>query len=74
VIVEHRAPFRSPESIPPYAVALVETDEGARMMTNIVDCDPNDVAVGDEVEVTWEALPDGRHLPLFRPVDPSADA
>ncbi len=49
----------------PYVVALVDLDEGARMMSNIVGCDPDDVAVGMGVRVTWEELSDGRNLPLF---------
>lgn len=56
----------------PYAVALVEVDAGGdhrtvRIMSNVVDCDPAAVRVGDPVVLTWEALSDGRHLPLFRP-------
>jgi uncharacterized OB-fold protein len=49
-------------------VALVELREGVRMMTNIVDCPPDDVRSDMAVEVTWEQLSDGRQLPLFRPV------
>jgi uncharacterized OB-fold protein len=49
----------------PFVVALVDLEEGVRMMTNIVGCDPKDVKVGMPVEVTWEALSDGRHLPVF---------
>lgn len=52
----------------PYVVALVELTEGVRMMSNIVDCDPGDVVIGMEVQVAWEPLSDGRHLPLFQPV------
>lgn len=56
----------------PYAVAIVELDAGAgdqtiRCMTNVVDCDPETVAVGDAVSLTWEELSDGRKLPLFSP-------
>lgn len=51
----------------PYVVALVELDEGPRMMTNVVDVAPDDVAVGQVVELLWEPLTDGRHLPTFRP-------
>ena len=51
----------------PYAVALVELDEGVRMMANIVGCAPDDVVVGMPVAVTWEPLSDGRHLPQFAP-------
>jgi uncharacterized OB-fold protein len=52
----------------PYVVALVDLDEGARFMTNIVGCAPEDVRIGMEVRITWEALEDGRNLPLFTPV------
>jgi uncharacterized OB-fold protein len=54
----------------PYAVALVEVDAGdgtntIRVMSNVVNCDPESVSVGDAVSITWEALSDGRNLPLF---------
>ena len=57
----------------PYCVALVDLDEGVRMMTNIVGCPPAEVHGGMEVEVTWEPLADGRQLPLFRPVRGSVE-
>jgi uncharacterized OB-fold protein len=53
----------------PYAVALVDLEEGVRMMSNVVGVDPQRVTVGMRVEVTWEALSDGRYLALFRPAD-----
>lgn len=49
----------------PYAVALVDLEEGARMMTEIVNCDPTEVKVGDKVQLTWDELPGGRHMPVF---------
>lgn len=52
----------------PYAVAIVELDEGVRMLTNLVGCEPGEARIGMKVRVTWEALPDGKHLPLFEPV------
>ena len=33
----------------PFVLAYVELDEGPRVMTNIVDCDPEQVAIGDRV-------------------------
>ncbi len=51
----------------PYVVALVDLDEGARLMTNVVRCAPADVSVGMRVRLTWEALDDGKALPLFEP-------
>jgi len=60
VVVEHRAEE-------PYAVALVDLAEGVRMLTNVVGVPADQVSVGMAVKVTWEALDDGRHLPLFEP-------
>ena len=51
----------------PYVVALVDLEEGVRMMTNVVECPPTDVEVGMPVQLAWEPLSDGRHLPVFRP-------
>jgi hypothetical protein len=48
-------------------VALVDLEEGARLMTNVVHCPIDELRVGLPVEVVWEPLPDGRHLPLFEP-------
>jgi uncharacterized OB-fold protein len=49
----------------PYVIALVDLEEGVRMMTNIVGCPVDDVTIGMAVRVTWEPLSDGRRLPLF---------
>jgi hypothetical protein len=43
----------------------VQLEEGPRLLTNIVG---GEVACDDPVSVDWEDLPDGRRLPLFRPV------
>jgi uncharacterized OB-fold protein len=51
----------------PYAVALVELSCGVRLLTNVVGCDPETVAVGQAVRLTWEPLDDGRQLPVFEP-------
>lgn len=53
----------------PYVVALVDLDEGARMLTNVVGDGATEVVVGDRVAVAWEPLEDGRHLPVFVRVD-----
>ncbi|MEM7326788.1 MAG: Zn-ribbon domain-containing OB-fold protein [Actinomycetota bacterium] len=49
----------------PYVVAYVELDEGPRVMTNIVDCDPADVAIGSTVRVVWHDTGEGTALPRF---------
>lgn len=67
VSVQHRpGPGRDPDD-GPYAVVLVDLPEGVRIMSNVIGCDPDDVAVGMEVEVAWHPLSDGRNLPMFRP-------
>lgn len=64
--VEYRP--QNPNMPAPYTVALVELEEGVRLMTNVVDCDPESVTVGMPVQLAWEPLSDGRNLPLFAPV------
>jgi uncharacterized OB-fold protein len=53
----------------PYAVAVVELEEGVRMLSTIVGADPESVTVGQAVSVLWEPLSDGRNLPLFQPTN-----
>lgn len=52
----------------PYIVAIVMLPEGAFLHIDIIDCDPADVAVGMEVEVTFEDIDEQTTLPHFRPV------
>ena len=51
----------------PYVLAYVELDEGPRVMTNIVDCDPDTVKIGQRVEVVFHDTGAGNALPRFRP-------
>jgi len=51
----------------PYVAAIVELDEGPRLMTNVVDCDVSDVSVGMRVNVTFRAIDDTVTIPVFRP-------
>ena len=53
----------------PYAIALVELEEGPRMMSNIVECPqtPEALILDMPLEVTFESLSDDISLPLFRP-------
>lgn len=64
--VDHR-PQNPAFGAEPYVVALVDLEEGVRVMTNIVGAPPGEVRVGLPVELTWEPLADGRNLPLFQP-------
>ena len=53
----------------PFVIAVVELDEqpGLKMITNIVDTDPDSVRVGDRVEVAFRPLAEGFILPVFVP-------
>ena len=52
----------------PYVLAIVELDEGVRMMTNVVGCAPDAVRVGMAVEVAFEDVTAEITLAKFRPV------
>jgi uncharacterized protein len=65
--VEHRPQNPAMAGMAPYVVALIDLDEGVRMLSNVVGCPPDTVTVGMKVTVVWEPLSDGRHLPLFTP-------
>lgn len=49
----------------PYAVALVELDEGVRMLANVVGCDLDRIRTGARVEVRFEAVGEACTLPQF---------
>jgi uncharacterized protein len=51
----------------PYAIAVVELEEGVRMMTNVVDCPNEQLVIGMPLEVTFEQISDEVALPKFRP-------
>ncbi|HEX5587666.1 MAG TPA: OB-fold domain-containing protein [Acidimicrobiia bacterium] len=67
VTVDHRPQITTRRTEEQFAVALIDLDEGVRMMSNVIGCPPEDVTVGMRVVVAWEPLSDGRHLPQFTP-------
>ena len=54
---------------PPYVLAMVQLDEGPRMMSNIVGCPqtPEALVLDMPLEVTFEKMDDEISIPLFRP-------
>ena len=52
----------------PYVLAIVELDEGVRMMTNVVGCAPDAVRIGMPVQVVFEDVTAEITLAKFRPV------
>ena len=51
----------------PYVVAIVELDEGVRLVSNVVGCLPEQVHIGLPVEVVFDAVTPEVTLPRFRP-------
>ena len=51
----------------PFVVALVEIEPGFRMMTRLLDCDPQEARIGLAVTLRVAALGDGPLLPCFVP-------
>jgi uncharacterized OB-fold protein len=51
----------------PYVVALVELDEGPRLVTTVTGCPPEDVRAGLPVRVVFRRLTDEVTLPCFEP-------
>ena len=52
---------------PQYVIAYVTLEEGITMMTNIVDCDYDTVAVGQAVELDFYETENGQKVPVFKP-------
>ena len=54
---------------PPYVTAIVQLEEGPRLMTNLVGVEPmpENIRCDMPVEVVWEDVTDDVTLPLFKP-------
>ncbi|MFW9842923.1 MAG: Zn-ribbon domain-containing OB-fold protein [Candidatus Thorarchaeota archaeon] len=50
----------------PYAVVLVELEEGVRLISNLVGVDPDRIEIGMPVEVVFDEIAEGQYLPRFR--------
>jgi len=51
----------------PYVMAYVQLDEGPKMLTNLIDCGPEQVKIGMPVEVVYEDVTAEVTLAKFRP-------
>ena len=70
-VIHHRP---VPGFVPPYSIAVVELEEGPRMMTNIVAVPqtPEALRLDMPLEVVFEQLNQEISLPLFRPAGSGA--
>ncbi|QEH80002.1 Zn-ribbon domain-containing OB-fold protein [Sphingomonas sp. C8-2] len=65
-VISHRP---APGFTPPYAVAVVELEEGPRMMSNIVDCEqtPEALLLDMPLKLVFQRQTDAISLPFFTP-------
>ncbi|MBO8196541.1 OB-fold domain-containing protein [Streptomyces oryzae] len=63
-VVMHHPPF--PAFDPPYAVALVQLEEGVRIVSNLTGVRHDDVRIGMPVELEFLRVDDDLELPVFR--------
>ena len=70
VVRENRA--RGWDKMVPYVLAVIELDEGVRMLTNLVDIAPEAVTIGMPAVATFAELDGTTKLPLFKPREPRA--
>lgn len=65
--VVHRGPTPAYQADAPYVIAHVELDEGPRVISNLVGCDPATVRVGMPVEVIYQDVTSEWTLFKFAP-------
>jgi len=64
--VNHRGPTPAFAADAPYVIALIDLDEGPRLMMNVLGCDPADVHIDMRVRIGFETR-DGQKLPQAFP-------
>lgn len=73
VTVVRRAPAPALADDVPYAIALVELDEGPRLMANVIGTPADAVAIGQRVRVDFDDEAEGVRVPRFRPAESTDD-
>jgi uncharacterized protein len=58
---------RNPAFEYPVVAALIDLVEGVRVLSNLVEIDPGDVAIGIAVTVDFQPTRDGGAVPVFKP-------
>ena len=54
----------------PYVLAIIELEEEVRMMSNVIECKPDEVTIGMPVQAVFENITSEITLPKFRPLRP----
>jgi uncharacterized OB-fold protein len=63
-VVHHHPPV--PGHTLPFVIALVELEEGVRLLAELVDVSPDDVRVGLPVRIDFVAIDDELTMPVWR--------
>jgi uncharacterized OB-fold protein len=56
----------------PVLAALVDLEEGVRLVSNLVDVEPGDIRIGMPLSVTFLPAAGERAVPVFRPAGPAS--
>lgn len=69
-IVRHAVIPQMEDSLP-YIPAVIELPDAGRvrLISNVVDADPETLAIGDEVRVVWDETSPGVLVPRFAPME-----
>ncbi|MFV2176649.1 Zn-ribbon domain-containing OB-fold protein [Actinomadura sp. LOL_016] len=67
VTVVHRAP--GPGFDVPFALAVIDLDDGGTLLSHVVDVEPGEVAIGTRVRAVFRPLDESITLPCFVPLD-----
>ena len=68
--VVERALHPAFEEACPYAPAVIEMEEGVRILSQVTDCPPEDLEIDLPVEVVFESVTEEVTLPKFRRAAP----
>ena len=63
----HQVAHQGFEPEVPYVYAIIDLDDGARMISNVVNIDPSAVEVGMRVQVTFDDVTPEISIPKFEP-------
>jgi uncharacterized OB-fold protein len=70
----HRAPLAELRPLVPYVIALIDLDEGVRVMANVVDCDPGSVVPRLRVVARFVELAPDLAIAAFAPASNEEDS
>ena len=60
--------FQEIASQEPYVFALIELDEGPKLISNLINVDIENIVIGTPVQIIFEKINDEITLPKFAPI------